>query len=214
MRWSNVFIPTLRETPADADVVSHQLMLRAGLIRQLAAGVYSYLPLAWRVLLKITAIVREEMNGIGGQEFHLPALHPADVWKESGRWDVMGETMFRLTDRKGAPMCLGMTHEDALFTFLDAHILMKLEAPLDPFSPKNLLGLERLADSEGDRNTAAGRRNDAAMRQRCGHLSAPAKQPTQPHAEEFGNTVILQRQRHLHEVVRMHAYGQGKMSRA
>jgi len=122
MRWSEYFIPTLRETPADADVISHQLLQRAGLIRQLAAGIYSYLPLAWRVLLKIMDIVRQEMNRIGGQEFHLPALHPAEVWKESGRWDVMGETMFRLKDRKGADMCLGMTHEE-VFTTIARHEL-------------------------------------------------------------------------------------------
>ncbi len=112
MRWSNYFIPTLRETPADAEVVSHQLLLRAGCIRQLAAGVYSYLPLAWRVLTKIMNIIREEMDRIGGQEFHLPALHPAEIWRESGRWEVMGENMFRLKDRRGADLCLGMTHEE------------------------------------------------------------------------------------------------------
>lgn len=122
MRWSETFIPTLRETPADAEVVSHQLLLRAGLIRQLAAGVYSYLPLAWRVLLKIMAIVREEMNRIGGQEFHLPAIHPAELWRESGRWEVMGETMFRLRDRKDADLCLGMTHEE-VFTTIARHEL-------------------------------------------------------------------------------------------
>ncbi len=122
MRWSQFFVPTLRETPTDADVVSHQLALRAGLIRQLAAGVYSYLPLAWRVLIKIMGIIREEMDGIGGQEFHLPAIHPADVWKESGRWDGMGDNMFRLKDRKGADMCLGMTHEE-VFTAIARHEL-------------------------------------------------------------------------------------------
>lgn len=122
MRWSSYFIPTLRETPADADVISHQLLLRAGLIRQLAAGVYSYLPLAWRTLMKIMDIIREEMNRIGGQEFHLPAIHPAELWKESGRWEVMGDNMFRLTDRKGAAMCLGMTHEE-IFTAIARHEL-------------------------------------------------------------------------------------------
>jgi len=112
MRWSKSFIPTLRETPADAEVISHQLLLRAGMIRQLASGVYSFLPLAWRVMQKIMAIVREEMNRIGGQEFHLPALHPAELWKESGRWEIMGENMFRLRDRRGSDFCLGMTHEE------------------------------------------------------------------------------------------------------
>jgi prolyl-tRNA synthetase len=112
MRWSKSFIPTLRETPADAEVVSHQLLLRAGMIRQLASGIYSFLPLAWRVMQKIMEIVREEMNRIGGQEFHLPALHPAELWKESGRWEIMGENMFRLRDRRGSDLCLGMTHEE------------------------------------------------------------------------------------------------------
>jgi prolyl-tRNA synthetase len=112
MRWSNFFIPTLREDPADAEVASHRLLVRAGYIRQLTAGVYSLLPLAQRVRLKVVQIIREEMNRIGGQEFLLPAIHPAEVWKESGRWDVMGDNMFRLRDRKGTDMALGMTHEE------------------------------------------------------------------------------------------------------
>jgi prolyl-tRNA synthetase len=112
MRWSQYFIPTLREDPADAEVVSHRLLLRAGMVRQLAAGVYSLLPLAQRVSLKIQQILREEMDRIGGQEFYLPALNPREVWEESGRWAVMGDNMFRLKDRKGADMCLGMTHEE------------------------------------------------------------------------------------------------------
>ena len=116
MRWSQYFIPTLREDPADAEVVSHKLLLRAGLIRQLGAGIYSYLPLAQRVALRIMQILREEMNRIGGQEFYLPALHPAEIWKESGRWDAIGDEMFRLKDRKDGDMCLGMTHEEVFTT--------------------------------------------------------------------------------------------------
>ena len=112
MRWSQYFIPTLREDPADAEVVSHKLLLRAGIIRQLSAGIYSYLPLGQRVVLKVMEILREEMNRIGGQEFYLPALNPAELWQESGRWTTMGDNMFRLKDRKGADMCLGMTHEE------------------------------------------------------------------------------------------------------
>ncbi len=112
MRWSQYFIPTLREDPADAEVVSHKLLMRAGLIRQLGAGIYSYLPLAQRVALKIMQILREEMNRIHGQEFYLPALHPAELWKESGRWDAIGDEMFRLKDRKNVDVCLGMTHEE------------------------------------------------------------------------------------------------------
>ena len=122
MRWSQTFIPTLREDPADAEVVSHRLLLRAGLVRQLGAGIYSFLPLAQRVAVKIMAILREEMNGIGGQEFFLPALNPREVWEESGRWDAMGDNMFRLKDRKGADMCLGMTHEE-VFTSIARHEL-------------------------------------------------------------------------------------------
>ena len=114
MLWSKLFIPTLRETPAEAEVVSHQLLLRAGYVRQLASGIYNYLFLAQRSLLKIEAIVREEMNAIGGQEMLLPALNPAEVWQESGRWDVMGENMFRLKDRWGRDLCLGMTHEEVM----------------------------------------------------------------------------------------------------
>src|SRR5437660_2157386 len=116
MRWSKYFIPTLREDPADAEVVSHKLLLRAGVVRQLSAGIYSYLPLGQRIALKVMQILREEMNRIGGQEFYLPALHPAEVWQESGRWSGIGDDMFRLKDRKGADMCLGMTHEEVFTT--------------------------------------------------------------------------------------------------
>jgi len=110
-RWSQAFIPTLREAPADAEVASHKLLVRAGYIRQLAAGIYSYLFLGQRSLNKIMAIVREEMDTIG-QEFYLPALHPRELWEVSGRWAVMGDNLFRLKDRKGAELCLAMTHEE------------------------------------------------------------------------------------------------------
>ena len=114
MYWSKLFIPTLRENPAEAEVASHQLLLRAGYIRQFAAGIYSYLFLAQRSLLKINQIVREEMDAIGAQEMLLPALNPAELWQESGRWDVMGDNMFRLKDRFGRDLCLGMTHEEVM----------------------------------------------------------------------------------------------------
>jgi prolyl-tRNA synthetase len=110
-RWSQLFIPTLREAPADAEVASHKLLLRAGYVRQLGAGIYSYLFLGNRSVNKIIAIVREEMDKIG-QEFFLPALNPKDIWEESGRWSGMGDNMFRLKDRKGAELCLAMTHEE------------------------------------------------------------------------------------------------------
>jgi prolyl-tRNA synthetase len=112
-RWSQLFIPTLREAPADAEVASHKLLLRAGYIRQLGAGIYSYLFLGTRAINKIVAIVREEMDSIG-QEMHLPALNPMEVWAESGRWAGMGDNMFRLKDRKGAELCLAMTHEEVM----------------------------------------------------------------------------------------------------
>jgi prolyl-tRNA synthetase len=114
MLWSKLFIPTLRENPAEAEVASHQLLLRAGYIRQLSAGIYNYLFLAQRSLLKIQQIVRQEMDAIGGQEMLLPALNPAEVWQESGRWDIMGDNMFRLKDRFGRDLCLGMTHEEVM----------------------------------------------------------------------------------------------------
>ncbi len=112
-RWSQLFIPTLREAPADAEVASHKLLVRAGYIRQLGAGIYSFLFLGNRTTQKIMGIVREEMDKIG-QEFYLPALNPREVWEASGRWTAMGENMFRLKDRKGADLCLGMTHEEVM----------------------------------------------------------------------------------------------------
>jgi len=112
-RWSQLFIPTLREAPADAEVASHKYLVRAGYIRQLAAGLYSFLLLGQRSKLKITQIVREEMDKIG-QEFYLPALNPRELWESSGRWSAMGENMFRLKDRGGRELCLGMTHEEGM----------------------------------------------------------------------------------------------------
>jgi prolyl-tRNA synthetase len=129
MRWSHYFIPTLREDPADAEVVSHRLLLRAGYIRQLGAGIYSLLPLGWRVAQRAMQVLREEMNAVGGQEFFLPALHPGELWKESGRWEVMGDTMFRLKDRKGADMCLGMTHEEVFTTIVRHEIRSYKQLP-------------------------------------------------------------------------------------
>ncbi len=112
-RWSKLFLPTLREAPADAEVASHKFLLRSGYIRQLGAGIYSYLPLGLRSINKIIDIVREEMNKVG-QEFLLPTIHPSELWKESGRYTVMGDNMFRLKDRKGAELVLGMTHEEVM----------------------------------------------------------------------------------------------------
>ena len=112
MRWSSLFIPTLRDAPAEADAVSHRLLVRGGFMRQLQSGHYSMLPLGWKVHQKVSEVIRQEMDGIGAQEFLLPAMHPASVWQASGRWESMGDEMFRLTDRKGADLALGMTHEE------------------------------------------------------------------------------------------------------
>lgn len=112
MRMSRLFSQTLREAPGDADIASHQLLLRAGFIRPLAAGIFSYLPLARRATTKIEAIVREEMDAIGGQEITMPVVHPADIWKESGRWYAIGPEMGRFQDRAGRDMVLAMTHEE------------------------------------------------------------------------------------------------------
>ena len=116
MRWSQVHIPTLREDPADADAASHRLLLRAGFIRQLMAGHYSLLPLGMRVRAKVIAVIREEMNAIGAQEFLLPSMQPAQIWEKSGRLEKIGEEMFRLRDRKAAEMVLGFTHEEIFAT--------------------------------------------------------------------------------------------------
>ena len=114
MRWSKSLIPTLKEDPADAEAISHKLMVRAGLVRQLAAGIYVYLPLGQRVMDRIAAIIREEMNAIGGQEITMPVIHPAELWQASGRWGTIGDEMFRLKDRYQRDLCLGMTHEEVI----------------------------------------------------------------------------------------------------
>jgi prolyl-tRNA synthetase len=128
MRWSRLYIPTLREDPAEADARSHELLLRAGYIRQLMAGHYTLLPLATRVRAKVIAIIREEMNAIGSQEFLLPTMHPADIWKRTGRWESLGELLFRLRDRKGADMALGVTHEE-IFTVVSSELSSYRQLP-------------------------------------------------------------------------------------
>lgn len=114
MRQSKLLIPTLREIPSDAEAISHILMLRAGYVRQLASGLYIYLPLAWRVLDRINNIIRQEMDAIGAQELSMPVLHPAELWQQTGRWYEIGQEMFRLKDRTDRDMCLAMTHEEPM----------------------------------------------------------------------------------------------------
>ena len=121
MRWSHLHIPTLREDPTEAEAVSHRLLVRAGFMRQLMAGHYSLLPLAVRVRSKVIAIIREELERVGAQEFLLPAMHPAEIWQRSGRWNTMGDEMFRLRDRRGTDLALGMTHEE-IFAVIGAEL--------------------------------------------------------------------------------------------
>jgi prolyl-tRNA synthetase len=127
-RWSRLFVPTLREAPADAEVASHKFLLRAGYMRQLGAGIYNYLFLGQRSMNKIIGIVREEMDKIG-QEFYLPALLPKEPWEQSGRWTAMGDNMFRLKDRKGADLCLGMTHEEIMTTIARSELRSYKQLP-------------------------------------------------------------------------------------
>lgn len=128
MRWSQAFIPTLRDAPADAEAVSHKLLVRAGFIRQLAAGSYTMLPLGQRVRLKIGGIIREEIDAIGGQEMLLPTLHPAEIWRRSDRYELMGDNLFKLKDRKGADLVLGMTEEE-IFAILATELFSYRELP-------------------------------------------------------------------------------------
>jgi prolyl-tRNA synthetase len=128
MRWSQMYVPTLRQDPADADAASHRLLLRAGFVRQLMSGHYSLLPMAIRVRAKVIRIIREEMERIGAQEFLLPLIHPAEIWHKSGRWAVMGQEMFKLRDRRGADLALGMTHEE-IFTVIAAELRSYRELP-------------------------------------------------------------------------------------
>jgi len=128
VRWSKSFLPTFRDDPSDAEAVSHKLLLRAGYMRQLMAGVYTLLPLGFRVAQKITQIVREEMQLIGGQEFRLPTLHPREIWDKSGRWDAMGQEMFQFKDRRGSDVGLGMTEEE-IFAYLATEVRSYKQLP-------------------------------------------------------------------------------------
>ena len=137
MKMSNLYAPTLREVPAEAEVPSHQLMLRAGMIRKAAGGVYSYLPLAWRTLRKIEQIVREEMDAKGGQEIAMPIVQPAEIWQQTGRWDVYGDEMFRLKDRHQRDFCLGPTHEEMVTTLVKSDVRSYRQLPLLVYQIQN-----------------------------------------------------------------------------
>jgi prolyl-tRNA synthetase len=131
LKWSSLLIPSLREVPAEAEIVSHQLMIRAGMLRKLAAGVYSFLPLGWRVIKKIEQIVREEMDAKGAQELHMPALQPAELWQESGRWEHYGPELMRLNDRHERSFCLGPTHEEVITDLVRRDVKSYRNLPLN-----------------------------------------------------------------------------------
>ncbi len=143
MRCSKMYAPTLREVPAEAEVISQKLMLRAGFMRKSAAGIYSYLPLAWRVLRKIEQIVREEMDAAGSQELLLPIVQPAEIWQESGRWSVYGAEMFRLKDRHNRDFCLGPTHEELVTTLVRGDVRSYRQLPLSVYQIQNKYRDER-----------------------------------------------------------------------
>lgn len=130
MKATNLYAPTLRESPAEAEVISHKLMLRAGLIRKAAGGVYSYLPLGWRTIRKIQQIIREEMDAAGGQEIAMPIIQPSELWKESGRWEVYGDEMMRMKDRHGREFCLGPTHEEMITALVRDEVRSYKQLPL------------------------------------------------------------------------------------
>ena len=130
MRTSQLYAPTLREVPAEAEVISHKLMLRAGMIRKAAGGLYTYLPLAWRTIKKIEQIIREEMDAAGGQEIAMPIVQPSELWKETGRWEVYGDEMFRLNDRHGREFCLGPTHEEMVTSIVRDEVRSYKQLPL------------------------------------------------------------------------------------
>lgn len=143
MKVSELFFSTLRETPAEAEVVSHQLMMRAGMIRKVTSGVYSYMPLAYRVLKKIMNIVRDEMDKAGGQEVMLPIIQPAELWQQSGRWEVYGDEMWRLHDRHGRDFCLGPTHEEVITDLVKGEVKSYKQLPLRLYQIQNKYRDER-----------------------------------------------------------------------
>src|SRR3989338_6439633 len=133
MRWSRFVIPTLREAPKDAEAVSHKLMIRAGLVRQLSSGVYSYLPLGWRVLKRVMDLIRDEMECAGAVELFLPGLHPAEIWKRTGRFESLGEDKFSFRNRAGHEYVLGPTHEEVVTSLMGESIGSHRQLPVTVF---------------------------------------------------------------------------------
>lgn len=143
MKYSNLFAPTLREVPAEAEIASHQLMLRAGMMRKVASGVYTYLPLGWRTIDKISDIIREEMNKAGAQELMFPIIQPAELWQKSGRWDVYGDELWRVKDRHDRDFCLGPTHEEVATSLVLSDVNSYKQLPLMIYQIQNKYRDER-----------------------------------------------------------------------
>lgn len=137
LRASQLYAPTLREVPAEAELVSHKLMLRAGLVRKVAGGIYTYLPLAWRTIKKLEQIIREEMDAKGGQEIMMPIMQPAELWLESGRWNVYGAELMRLKDRHDRPFALGPTHEEIITSLVRDEVKSYKQLPLMLYQIQN-----------------------------------------------------------------------------
>ncbi|MBQ2698671.1 MAG: proline--tRNA ligase, partial [Firmicutes bacterium] len=143
MRVSQIYAPTLREIPAEAEIASHQLLMKSGMIRKVAGGIYTYLPLGWRTMKKIMAIIREEMDAIDGQEIAMPAVQPAELWLESGRWRVYGAEMWRVKDRHDRDFCLAPTHEEVVTFHIRNDVRSYRSLPLRPYQIQNKYRDER-----------------------------------------------------------------------
>ncbi|MCD6442646.1 MAG: proline--tRNA ligase, partial [Thermotogae bacterium] len=130
MRFSNLYAPTLKEKPSSAELISQELLMRAGMVRRIVAGVYTFLPLGWKVVMKVSQIVREEMNAIGAQEFMMPIIQPSEVWKKSGRWEDYGPEMMKLKDRHGREFALGPTHEEMITTIVKNELRSYKQLPV------------------------------------------------------------------------------------
>ncbi|MBT9448057.1 MAG: proline--tRNA ligase, partial [Desulfobacterales bacterium] len=137
MRYSRLFLPTLRQVPSDAEIVSHQLMMRAGMIRKLTSGIYIHLPLGLCIIKKVETIIREEMEKAGAQEILMPAMQPAELWQESGRWDIYGKELLRFKDRHGRPYCLGPTHEEVITDLVRREVRSYRDMPLILYQIQN-----------------------------------------------------------------------------
>src|SRR3569832_2482790 len=160
MRASQLLLATVKETPADAEIISHQLMLRAGMIRKLAAGLYTWLPLGLRVLRKVEAIVREEMNAAGAQEVLMPAVQPAELWQESGRWEQNGGELLRMHDRHQREFCFGPTHEEVITALIRREVRSYKQLPAN-FNQNQTKNRNETRPHNGEKHTRKNKKKDA-----------------------------------------------------